>query len=398
MISHRNSWHLWACAAIAIAVCTGCRDATQPMAPDVHEELAGFGGNSHNPGNGPLRVMTRNVYWGGDIGIILQTDFSDIPAVVASVNIVWAQFQASHIQERVGAIVDEIEKQRPHFVGFQEVVQIVTLDALGEVTEVYDFVELLQGEIDARGLPYSFLAVQENTKTTLPKALGLVNGQPKVTEAVRFTERIAVLAHDKLRATSVAQGNYAATHSLGPGLEMKRGWIRVSSMRKGIPHHFVNTHLEIQPLAPIQEAQAQELINGVLAGLDGTTILVGDLNSNAEGGPGESSWTSTYGDLMDAGFSDAWELDRHRPQVVGYTCCQAADLRNEVSELDQRLDLILMKSSQHRRGRSPLPGRASAEILGEEPEDRTTPHNLWPSDHAGLAARIWFQPNQGRGR
>jgi endonuclease/exonuclease/phosphatase family metal-dependent hydrolase len=368
------------------------------MAPAVHEELATFGGGSPNPGRGLLRVMTRNVYWGGDIGIILQTDLSDIPAVVAAVNIVWAQVQNSFIQERIAALVDEIEAERPHFVGFQEVVQIVVLDEIGQATGGYDFVELLQSEIDARGLPYSFLAVQDNTTTVLPKALGLVGGQPGVTEYVQFTERIAVLAHEQLRATEVAQGNYAATHSLGDFVEMKRGWIRVSSRRKGIPHHFVNTHLEIQPLAPIQGAQAQELINVVLAGLDGTTILMGDFNSDAEGESGGPSWTSTYGELMDAGFTDTWDLDRHRPQQVGYTCCQAADLRNEVSELDQRLDLILVKNSWHRQSRRPLSGRASVEILGEEPEDRTTPHDIWPSDHAGLAARIWFQPDPGRGR
>jgi endonuclease/exonuclease/phosphatase family metal-dependent hydrolase len=73
-------------------------------------------------------------------------------------------------------------------------------------------------------------------------------------------------------------------------LTLERGWIRLATEHGGVPHHFVTTHLEIQALAPLQASQANELINSVVAGLEGVTIVSGDLNSDPEN-PGGPSWT-----------------------------------------------------------------------------------------------------------
>jgi hypothetical protein len=125
----------------------------------------------------------------------------------------------------------------------------------------------------------------------------------------------------------------------------------------------------------------------VLAGLDGVTVLVGDLNSDAEAGPGAPSWTPSYGRLLDAGFVDAW-VQANPQGDPGYTCCQDPDLRNAVSILDERIDFVLVRADGHVGPSWRFPGSVAADILGEEPADLTDPTGLWPADHAGLLAEL----------
>jgi hypothetical protein len=155
-----------------------------------------------------------------------------------------------------------------------------------------------------------------------------------------------------------------------------------------VPHHFVTTHLETQGVRPVHDGQAFELMNAVLAGLDGITVLSGDLNSDAEAQEGDASWTPTYGALLAAGFADVWELAPHSRRDKGFTCCQNPDLRNETSELDERIDFVLVRSSDGPvTGPGIKRGHFRADVVGDRPRDRTA-SGLWPSDHAGLVAGI----------
>ncbi len=36
----------------------------------------------------------------------------------------------------------------------------------------------------------------------------------------------------------------------------------------------------------------------------------------------------------------------------------------------------------------------SVEIIGDDPNLKTEPSGLWPSDHAGLVADFWMAPGQ----
>lgn len=321
MNRHRRSWLPWVLSALVLALNAGCQDDTQPLAPNDLDDLSVYEGRWDGQDKSPLKVMSRNVYWGGDFGIIMSADFNDPLDIVAKVNQSWVQFEANKMYERAGALVDEIEEERPHLVGFQEVVQVVILEWAPEfgmyLPTYYDFVAMLQDEINNRGLPYTFVAVQNNTFAQLPKALGEApNG---MTEVVLFTDRIAVLAHNDLGITpgvDTEQGNYGPPFAGAGPLSLLRGWIRVTTERNGTPHHFVNTHLETQQASSVQEAQAGQLLD-ILEPLDGVTILVGDLNSNAEGPPGHPTVTETYGMLTDAGLVDAWELDPHNKNDPG---------------------------------------------------------------------------------
>lgn len=99
-------------------------------------------------------------------------------------------------------------------------------------------------------------------------------------------------------------------------------------------------------------------------------IITGDLNSNADG-----TGTPTYGLFIAEGFHDTWLEVGKGP---GFTCCQDADLLNAQSGLNIRIDFILFKN-----GWKPI----KADVVGDEQQDRTS-KGLWPSDHAGVSAKL----------
>jgi hypothetical protein len=66
------------------------------------------------------------------------------------------------------------------------------------------------------------------------------------------------------------------------------------------------------------------------------------------------------------------------PGGDGFSCCQAEDLRNTASLLDERVDLVLLKGALTAK---------QVVVVGDESADRTE-SGLWPSDHAGVAATI----------
>jgi len=386
---------------MSLGLLAGCDDGTPTVTGLEPGDTEVVAAPFNAPVKDPLTIMTRNVYLGGDIALILQADLNNPFSLIAAANQVWAQVQGNDFHERAEALVDEIAAARPDIVSMQEAVQFVYTDASGQITT--DFVQIMQNEIDARGLPYHFLAGQNNTSVQVPLSVFtvggapvIVDGQPVFTSSVQFTERVALLAHDDMvpRIDAVTQGNYGTTYSPGAGIELKRGWIKVDATLDGVPHHFVATHLEIQQLWPFQVGQTQELLSSVAAGLDGVVVLFGDLNSDAEAAEGEPTWTPTYGMILQDGFSDLWEMTHPGNNTQGLTCCNAADLGNPEPTFYQRNDFVLLKIAESWSNGSHFPGAVTMEIVGDDPSLRTPENGLWPSDHAGLVANIFWAPGQ----
>ena len=113
---------------------------------------------------------------------------------------------------------------------------------------------------------------------------------------------------------------------------------------------MATTHTEAYD-EQVRNAQRDELVT--LLG-DGPLVILGDFNAEPD----------AVG--MPDGFLDAWQ------EVGGETCCQAADLRNEQSQLTQRIDYVWVRGVRVVR----------CKVVGVERED------LWPSDHAGVLAEL----------
>ena len=190
-------------------------------------------------------------------------------------------------------------------------------------------------------------------------------------------------------AGSAAIGQRACSVVAGQAFDYRRGFASVLAEIDGQPVRFANTHLEVQMFEPVQVAQAAELI-ATFEDETAPVIMVGDFNSAANQDAPEHQKTASYRMLRNAGYADIWLREPH--SVGGYTCCQAPDLTNAESELQQRLDLVLV-----RWGKAGFGGQTAMQVIGEEPGDRIAVApglTLWPSDHAAVAATLW--PARGR--
>jgi hypothetical protein len=233
------------------------------------------------------------------------------------------------------------------------------------------------------GLQYGVVAEVKNFDSEIP-AMSL----PGVTGLglVHFTDRDVILARtdlnrDRLFLSNVQSENFETNlivQTVGDNLTILRGWASVDVTVRGKTFRFLTTHLEA--FSPeIQVIQANEL----LAGPGDTSlplVFAGDFNSNAN-----AFDTATYGNLIDAGFVDAWSQIYSLDLDPGYTCCEAANLLNANPSLDTRIDLVLMRDGVGLRHR-PIVADA-AEVVGEEPNDKTA-SGLWPSDHAGVVVKF----------
>jgi endonuclease/exonuclease/phosphatase family metal-dependent hydrolase len=156
----------------------------------------------------------------------------------------------------------------------------------------------------------------------------------------------------------------------------------------------------------VHDGQAAQL-QAMLSAKDGVTVLMGDLNSDAEASPGAPSYTDTYTNLIAAGFVDAWDESRASSRSSGFTCCHAPELGGP-NELDERIDFVLVRSTvavaadagdnDDEAGTAGDGGIGAPSpffrtmIVGEVSRDRTD-GGLWPSDHAGLVSSIrYFAP------
>ena len=317
-----------------------------------------------------LRVVTRNLYLGAELGPIFAAQTPQ--QLVGAVSATYAAALASDFPGRAELLADEIVASGAHLVGLQEVSRWRT-GAAGTVAEtvVQDFLQILLDALAARGAAYETVSVSEAFDGQLPAfdpAVGMFEA--------RLTDRDVILARadlppSQLKVLSADDGRFAAALELpvlGTPLRVERGWNAVDVKVRGKVVRFVNSHLEaFDPGEVVRRAQAQELLAGPLA-TDLPVILVGDFNSAAPTGV-------AYGELLGGGFVDAWTTAR--PGEDGLTCCHAADLLNPVPTFRTRIDLVLS------RGLEAL----TAERIGDDAGARTA-EGRWPSDHAGVVARL----------
>jgi endonuclease/exonuclease/phosphatase family metal-dependent hydrolase len=319
-------------------------------------------------GDRQVTVMTQNLYLGTDLNPIFGAP--SLPALFAAVGAGWAQVQSNDFPARAQAIADEIAAAKPDLVGLQEAeVYRTDVPPDGSATPAenvaFDFIGLLVDALAEHGLSYEPVSTFTGTDVELPAGL------PPALD-VRFTDRVSLLARTDektadLKVSNPQSGTYPTelhvTTAAGQ-ITVPRGWVSADVKIRGKSFRLATTHLEaFSPL--VRNAQAGELLAGPLATAL-PVVAVGDFNS----GPGGD--LTAYGALLGGGLSDSW------PDGRGLTCCHATDLHNPDPTLTKRIDLVLTRGGIE---------TVSADVVGEEPVDRT-PSGLWPSDHAGVVARM----------
>jgi endonuclease/exonuclease/phosphatase family metal-dependent hydrolase len=360
--------------AISLAACGGEPEppsASTPAASTAGADLAGGrtgrGPSISGAGRG-LGVLSRNLYLGADITRAFQA--ATPSEFVAATTAIWAMVNRNDFHVRAEALADEIAEVRPALVGLQEAYlwraqdpgDLATGGTTPATTVVFDYVAELLAALADRGLRYEVAAEVELFDFEAPIATG---------QDVRATDRGVILARAGVKtANPVGQvfSTLLPVQVAGQTITVPRGWVSVDVMHRGAWVRFVSTHLEA--FAPeVRDAQAAELA-AALAEEARPVILAGDLNS-APGTGGEAV-------LAGAGFDDVWAA--LNPETEGNTCCWLEDLTvpsPPAPPLSERIDYVLTRGEL-------LP--LDAEVLGEEDEDRVG--GLWPSDHAGVLARV----------
>jgi endonuclease/exonuclease/phosphatase family metal-dependent hydrolase len=341
--------------------------------------LAGCTGDGTGPRSPrPITVMTQNLFLGAALDPVLSATPSQLPQAVAQA---FAQVQATDFTARAEKLTDEIAASRPDLVGLQEVAlyrrqspgDAISGGTIPATTVVLDFQQVLLAALSARGLSYEAVATRSGLDLEAPMSTGTGPSGPTYDD-LRFTDRDVILAQSAVTTAHSAAADYAAKAFVTTGgmtIYIPRGWTSVETSVAGSVIRIVNTHLEIEAAAPFQEAQAQELID-LLTPETHPVLLIGDFNSAAN-----VLTTRSYGLLTSGGFHDAWA--QRYPTDSGLTCCQASDLLNATSTLDQRVDIVFW--------RGPVVSVSRVDVVGADQADRTI-SGLWPSDHAGVIATV----------
>jgi endonuclease/exonuclease/phosphatase family metal-dependent hydrolase len=349
-----------------------------------HHPGRGDHGKGHGHGKRELTVMTQNMYLGSSLNPALEAKTPE--AFVEAVAQIYATVQYTNFPQRAEAIADEIQEQGPDLIGLQEVSKWTT----GGVNPPpgYDFLAILENDLNARGLHYTVAAVSHNANIgPAPLALagqGCVQPGPVITCSVQLEDRDVILVNDDtpgLTWSDPQSGRYATQQTIespvGP-LSFDRGWASIDARLKQLPFRFVTTHLETEESPLVQQAQAAEFLAG--PGKGGTIVATGDFNSASDG-----STTTSYAQLTAPGrFRDSWNEKLLGP---GNSCCQESNtpplapgaLNNPVSTLRTRIDLILTRGAARSAG-------DDAELIGDTPFQASPP--FWPSDHAGVVSLL----------
>lgn len=352
----------WGDLCLAVALTAGVLSAT-PVTAQVSQ------------GDGDLRVMTYNLDQG--------TDFAEVSAATNLVQFLVAvgqtitQVRATNPPQRMQAVAQQIINAGPELVSVQELSQWYTgpvdpsTGKCRPVTVEFDMMRDLLDALALHGAVYE-LAVQAQQLAVPP-----IPGFFPPSTCVQVINHVAILARTDLDAefkiTGTQSGhfqNFAVLQSpLGP-VPDPRAWVSVDAIVHGKMFRFIGTHLD-SGHPDIRRLQAAELRAGP-AKTDMRVIVAMDSNSRAAPPPADP----TYVDFITAGYDDAWSKLSHKDP--GLTCCQAPLVNNPVSQLSERIDLILTRGEVKTQ---------RAAVFGATVSDMT-PGGLWPADHAGVAAQI----------
>jgi len=365
----------WGLAAIAV-LCLAAAGAQAGAA--FHEDRDRFS----PPGARDLTVMQQNLYVGAEFTPILTLDPTDGDYglhLLTAVAQVYQTIIASDFPKRAAALARQIAITQPELIGLQEV-SLLRLQTPGDAlfggtnsaTEVQlDYLAELLRALHRRGLHYEAVAIVTNLDIEMP----MPTANPAVFTDVRLTDRDVILVQaglppGHLRVSHPQASNFHTALPLpNLGLSIPRGWCSVDVQTRGRSFRFINAHLEENIAAPVQAAQALELLAGPAATAL-PVIMVGDFNSDANGNDG----TATY-DLLTGAFTDAWNVAH--PGDPGLTWGHDPFLADPSVDFTWRLDLVLFRG----------PHFQVVNLWRMSPQFQARPP-LWPSDHAGVVARF----------
>lgn len=361
---------------------------------------------SEATGPATLRVMTRNLYLGGDITRPVRAAQG---ATGAGGDASAALLALGHSADELRTVVDrtdfptrarllaaEMARTTPDLVALQEVtlwrhgpLQLDPPGRAAATTVDLDFLPVLRDQLAAAGHPYEVVSAQQEADVEAPAFSGDPRTSPD-TRDVRLTVSDVVLARTGSGVSVTGSGSGQYRHRLdldlgGLPFSFVRGYAFVDVSVGGHPVRFVASQLESQS-PDVAVAQAQELLDGPVAAARTPVVVACDCNSDpddaAVGAGGSVPESAAYALLTRSGLVDSW---RAQPDAggTGLTCCLGEELDSPTATYRHRVDLVLL------RGTADTPLAAVQDSrTGADPADRDPATGRWPSDHAGLVASL----------
>ena len=375
-----------------------------------------------------VKVMTRNLYLGADLGPGLSSgslgEFVDAAGQIAN------QVDATNFPLRAQALAAEIKQRDPDLVGMQEVALWRTsptnldYDPPSATTVEYDFLQLLLDNLNSGKCAKSKGKGKAKGKTAKSKAScdryrvvvtkdefdfeAPVNdngpypgGLGAIDHNLRLTMRDVILARDGagVKTSKPISGTFPTLLRVVVGgavnVDVTRGWTAVDARVRGSkPFRFVNLHHEAFDSGnsngtnqgtslgqgQIREAQAKSLVApGGPANAKLPVILVGDLNSDDDT-VGNDGDVLAYNALVAAGLrpvdtSNPMSCCLNDPNLVG----------GSLADFDHHIDHVMTDSKQIRFRRGFVTGRAPVS-------------GLWPSDHNGVTSELTVPRKSKKGK
>jgi endonuclease/exonuclease/phosphatase family metal-dependent hydrolase len=259
-----------------------------------------------------VRVMTRNLYLGADLGPALSAgslnDFVDAAGQVVN------QVDRTNFPLRAQALAQEIIDQKADVVGLQEVAFWGTgpldFSALTQppkiTTPEYDFMQLLLDQLKAKGQAYRLVVLKNQFDFESPvNDQGPPGGLAEADRNARFIQRDAIIVRDdaKIKTSNPASGTFPTLLRVvvagSTNVDVTRGWTSATvDIGKAKPFKLVNLHFEAFDSSAagnktnqnttlgkgqIRASQAYSLFStgGPIAGTGlPPVILTGDINSD----------------------------------------------------------------------------------------------------------------------
>lgn len=380
-----------------------------------------------------IRVMTRNLYLGADLGPGLESN--SLAELTSGAGEILRSVDTTKFSDRAKQLAKEIRSTNPDLVGLQEValwrtktppvVYIPGLNSPVSTTVRYDFLAMLLTALN-KGKPkaqrYSAAVVKnqfdfetptdvdDNTGTcTNFEYLGTPNAGcgafPGADLTGRLTMRDVILVKAGVRVSQKASGTfgdrngdgdagdvgdeaanlYTPLLAGGVAVPVTRGWTALNATVRGSkPFRFVNTHLEAfgDPTAA-KCLQAQELYERVISQTSLPAVVVGDLNSDDDTVDGDTSTPELDGTGWDrcAYLSLVGNGMRSLTGSANDSCCLSGPLLDKKvgyeADFDHHIDHILTNSTRFSRV-------GPTKVTGNKPFRTTGSGPYWGSDHAGV--------------
>jgi hypothetical protein len=336
-------------------------------------------------------IMTQNVYQGTEFRHLqaLAGHNPTLEEALAATTADYGTYVATRFKDRSKLIAAEIAKEGPWLVGLQEIATwhagafepahpFALPPAVSE-----DFTQELLTALTEDGAHYEVVSRRDNNFTLAFPILTLEG-----LKAVGMVESGVILARTDLPASSLTvlnpkSGTYRAhipliANPLDPdpphGFTFTNSWQSIDVHSKGKAFRFITTHLDaLAPGGLVSGAQALQLLEEP-AHTKMPLILAGDMNSGPVLDP------AAYNAFIAGGLSDTWVAGGLGSPPL--TCCHLAP-----NDLVSDPTAVYTEDPDHVFTHGPFTV-LNEHLVGNVPPFPEPEPFIWPSDHAGMVARL----------